>query len=104
MKTDGYNYTSPRQDTMSGALRMKNNRLEINDGSTWMRYHHGSVNIGLSPSTEKLLEWAKAKMEQEMEIAAIVAANPSLAEAAAELARANDEFETLVMLTKRYAP
>jgi hypothetical protein len=55
-------------------------RIEVYDGNSWVEMNTGHTLIGLTPEAESLLDWAKEKRTQEIQIEALSKSNPTIAD------------------------
>ena len=58
-----------------------NQNLEVYDGSTWITMNMGYVDIGLTQEAESLLDWAKQKRNEELDLETRMERHPGLKEA-----------------------
>ena len=63
-----------------GNLRFNttNQSMEVYDGSNWVTLQMGHVNVGLTPDAESLLDWARQKRNEEIELEALAETNPTI--------------------------
>ena len=74
------------------------NCLEVNDGSVWQQIHSAHPMIALSPDAETLLDWARAKRDEEWRIAAMAAKHPTVADALAAVQLAREKLQVVTAL------
>jgi hypothetical protein len=55
-----------------------NQGIEVYDGQTWMPLQMSQVTVGLNVEAESLLDWAKQKRKEELELAALAETNPTI--------------------------
>ena len=65
---------------MTGALAYDSStqQLKTYDGHTWMTIGGGSATVNLSPEAINIINWAKAKMNEEAELKALCDSNPTI--------------------------
>ena len=85
------------------------NCLEVNDGSIWKTLEMSYATVGLNAEAESLLDWAKAKMQEEQEIETLAKDHPAvriakenLNKVKEELANAEKQLKATVILSKEY--
>jgi len=74
------------------------NCLEINDGNSWQQLHSSHPMISLSSDAETLLDWARAKRDEEWRIAALAAKHPTVADALAAVQLAREKLQVVTAL------
>jgi hypothetical protein len=74
------------------------NCLEINDGNSWQSLHSSHPMISLSSDAETLLDWARAKRDEEWRIAAMAAKHPTVADALAAVELAKEKLQVVTAL------
>lgn len=67
-----------------GDVRVDQGKLMVFSGSYWEVYNSYTL-MSLSPETEKVINWAKRKMEEEQTIAKLMEEYPALLEAKLQL-------------------
>lgn len=53
-------------------------RFEVYDGNMWVAMAESHASIGLTPEAERLLDWARQKMMEELELESLAEKNESL--------------------------
>ena len=74
------------------------NCLEVNDGSVWQQIHSAHPMISLSSDAETLLDWARAKRDEEWRIAAMADKHPTVADALAAIQLAREKLQVVIAL------
>ena len=66
-----------------GELRFNPNTqtIEVYDGQTWRELQQGHVQVGMTPSADKAINWALKKMSEEEELEALAKEYPMLEDA-----------------------
>jgi len=55
--------------------------LEVYDGSTWITMNMGQVDVGLTHEAESLLDWARERRNEELDLKARMERHPGLKDA-----------------------
>ena len=63
---------------IQGMLRINGTDMQVFDGTTWMTMNTSYASVGLSPDAEALLDWAKKKRSEEIELEALAQTNPTI--------------------------
>jgi len=72
-------YVNPNiNNPIQGMLRINGTDTQVFDGTTWMTMNTSYASVGLSPDAEALLDWAKKKRNEEVELEALAEANPTI--------------------------
>ena len=74
------------------------NCLEINDGNSWQQLHSAHPMISLTSDAETLLDWARAKRDEEWRIAAIADKHSTVADALAAMQLAREKLQVVIAL------
>ena len=74
------------------------NCLEVNDGSVWQQIHSAHPMISLTSDAETLLDWARAKRDEEWRIAHLAAQHPTVADALAAVQLAKEKLQVVTAL------
>ena len=74
------------------------NNIEVNDGNSWQPIHSAHPMIALSSDAEFLLDWARAKRDEEWRIAAMAAKHPTVADALAAVELAREKLQVVTAL------
>lgn len=73
----------------AGMVRYLNNNLEIYDGSNWMIMQSSYPQVELSGDVQTVINWARAKMTEEVRVRELAAKHPSVADALTAVERAD---------------
>ena len=103
IQVSGGSYTNPYVSPGAqgaGMLRWNPtyNNIEVNDGNSWQQIHSAHPMITLTPDAEVLLDWARAKRDEEWRIAALAAKNPTVADALAAVQLAKEKLQVVTAL------
>lgn len=87
----------------SGMLRYNSNSssIEVYDGVTWLTLSTGYAQVGLDGPTLEAVQWARRKMEEEKRLAELAKQYPAVADAAAAVARAQEQLDIVTTLVQR---
>ncbi len=55
-----------------------NQNLEVYDGSTWIQIQSGYASVGLNAEAESLLDWARQKRDEELQIQTLAKSNVAI--------------------------
>ena len=86
-----------------GNLRFNttNQSMEVYDGNSWMTLQMGHVNVGLSAEAESLLDWAKQKRQEEIEIAALAETNATIRDLLNTIKQKQEQISIVRTLIKK---
>jgi hypothetical protein len=74
------------------------NCLEVNDGNSWQPIHSAHPMISLTSDAETLLDWARAKRDEEWRIAAMADKHSTVADALAAMQLAREKLQVVIAL------
>ena len=63
---------------MQGMIRINGTDMQVFDGVGWTTMNTSYASVGLSPDAEALLDWARKKRDEEMELEALAQTNPTI--------------------------
>ena len=81
-----------------GDVRFNRRHFEVWNGNTWEQLPSVSVSIGLNSDTMKILEWAHGQMQKQADRKNEADKHPMLAQALADLERAEERYEIIKAL------
>ena len=94
-------------NTMSGYMgvgdvRFNSNsqNLEVYDGQLWRELNMTHASIGLTTEAESLLDWARDKRNQEMQIEALSKSNPTIADLVEQKKNLDHKIKMVQILIK----
>jgi hypothetical protein len=76
-----------------------NQNMEVFDGSNWIMLNMDYVSVGLNGEAESLLDWARKKRDEEMEIQALAQTNPAVKNALEAVERAKEQLKIIKELS-----
>lgn len=83
---------------MQGMVRIHNNDMQVFNGSMWLSVASAHAVVQLNSTTQKIIKWAEAKMNQEAEYAALAITHPSVAFALQAVDQSRQELDLIVQL------
>jgi hypothetical protein len=86
---------------MQGMLRINGTDTQVFDGITWMTMNTSYASIGLSSDAESLLDWARKKRDEEIEIDLLAAANPTIKNLLDQIKEKEDQIRMVMLLIKK---
>jgi hypothetical protein len=78
-----------------------NQSMEVYDGNSWMHLQMGHVNVGLTLEAELILDWAKKKRDEEIQIDLLAAANPTVKNLLEQIKEKEDQIQMVMTLIKK---
>jgi len=78
-----------------------NQTMEVYDGMSWITLQMGHVNVGLSADAESILDWARKKRDEEIEIDLLAAANPTIKNLLEQIKEKEDQIQMVITLIKK---
>jgi multidrug resistance efflux pump len=79
-----------------------NYNIEVYDGSIWKELVSNYADISLTREAEVLLDWAKAKMAEEMEYQQLSEEHPAVQIALENLKKAKAQLDATIILSKEH--
>ena len=86
---------------IQGMIRISGSDLQVFDGSTWMTVNTSYASIGLSSDAESLLDWARKKRDEEMELAALAETNPTIKDLLDTIKQKEEQIQIVRTLIKQ---
>ena len=96
-------YNAPYIDTTrpsAGLVRYQGGNFEVFDGSSWLPMASGYPMIELDGVTQEAVAWVKRKMVEEKRLEELIKKHPSVADAAAALAHAQEQLDIVTALVQ----
>jgi hypothetical protein len=86
-----------------GNLRFNttNQSIEVYDGSIWMTLQMGHVNVGLNAEAESLLDWARYKRQEELELEALASTNSTIKDLLNTIKQKQEQISIVRTLIKK---
>ena len=77
-----------------------NQNIEVYDGSTWIILSAHHANISLSDETVSLLEWARKKRDEELEMERLAQTNSTIKDLVTQLKEKQEQIHVVKTLLK----
>ena len=87
---------------MQGMIRVWGTDMQVFDGSGWTNIQSSYATVELDGNTQRLLDWAKSKMEEEHELQQLSKENAAVQIALDNLKRAQEQLDVTIILSKEY--
>lgn len=76
------------------------NNIEVFDGSSWIAMYSGSVTIGLDSEATTLLEWARKKRNEELELERLAETSPAIKDLVTQIKDKEEQIKIVQTLIK----
>ena len=76
------------------------NNVEVYDGQVWKELSNGYASVTLTAEAEALLDWARIKRDEELQLETLAREHPAVKAAYEALKRAEDQLKTTIILSK----
>ena len=76
-----------------------NQNIEIYDGANWIQMQSGYATISMTPEAESLLDWARQKRQEEMELNELAKTNPTIADLQKQIKEKKEQIDIVRALT-----
>lgn len=73
--------------------------VEIYDGNGWVPMQSGYANISMTSEAESLLDWARQKRAEEMELNELAKTNPTIADLQKQIKEKKEQIDIVRALT-----
>ena len=87
--------------TSAGMVRYNNNNFEVYDGIHWIIMSSGMVQVSLDGVTLESLQWVRRKMTEEKRLEELAKTHPSVADAIAAAAQAQEQVAIVAALVQQ---
>ena len=87
---------------MQGMIRVWGTDMQVFDGSGWTNIQSSYATVELDGNTQRLLDWARSKMEEEHELQQLSRENPAVQIALDNLKRAQEQLDVTIILSKEH--
>jgi len=78
-----------------------NQNMEVYDGNGWILLQMDQVSVGLNHEAESILDWARKKRDEEIEIDLLAAANPTIKNLLEQIKEKEDQIQMVMTLIKK---
>jgi hypothetical protein len=86
---------------VQGMIRINGTDMQVLEGVGWTTMNTSYASVGLSPDAEVLLDWAKKKRDEEIEIDLLAAANPTIKNLLEQIKEKEDQIQMVMTLIKK---
>ena len=101
--TGGSTYISSHSNGQ-GISNMRYNtstqNVEVYDGNSWLILSMGYPSIGLTSDAEHILDWAKKKQAEEVELELLAQSNPAIKDLVNQLKEKKEQIKMVITLLK----
>jgi len=97
-----YNTISGTGNNLLGQVRYNGSsqNLEVYDGTSWLTLTSSYPTIELQPHIQAVVTWAQIKMAEESRLKELAAKHPSVADALAAVAKAEEQVKIVAALVE----
>jgi len=78
-----------------------NQNMEVYDGNGWILLQMGHVNVGLNADAESILDWAKKKRDEELELESLAETNPTIKDLMETIKQKQEQISIVKALIKK---
>ena len=75
-------------------------RFEVYDGHMWVAMSESHASVGLTPEAERLLDWARQKMMEELELEALAEKNPTIKDLVDQIKETQNKIKVVQTLIR----
>jgi hypothetical protein len=94
-------YITPNANNpIQGMIRINNSELEVFNGTSWQILNTSYATVSLDPDAQAILEWARKKRDEEIEIDLLSAANPTIKNLLEQIKEKEDQLQMVMTLIK----
>jgi hypothetical protein len=95
-------YNNNSGNSLVGQMRYNgsNQNIEVYDGNSWLMMNSNYPTIELNGDVQMVLNWARIKMSEEARIKELAAKHPSVADALAAVAKAEEQVKIVAALVE----
>jgi len=86
---------------IQGMIRISGSDLQVFDGASWIVMNTSYATVGLTGEAESLLDWARKKRDEEIEIDLLAAANPTIKNLLEQIKEKEDQIQMVMNLIKK---
>jgi len=99
--TNYINNYSGAQGVGNIRFNTSNQTMEVYDGMAWLTLQMGHVNVGLNAEAESLLDWARQKRNEEIELEALAQTNPTIKDLVNTIKQKQEQISIVKTLIKK---
>ncbi len=85
----------------AGMVRYNGNNFEVYDGNSWIIIPSGDAQVSLDGVTLESLQWVRRKMTEEKRLEELAKSYPSVADAVAAVAQAQEQVAIVAALVQQ---
>ena len=74
--------------------------IKVYDGSSWQTLHGGFATVQMTYEAESLLEWARKKRDQEIELQSLAETNPTIKDLVNAMQESVSDYEHKIAMIK----
>lgn len=86
---------------MQGMIRVWGTDMQVFDGTTWVLMNTSYSSVGLTPDAESLLDWARQKRQEELELKALANSNPTIKDLIETIKQKQEQITIVRSLIKK---
>ena len=86
---------------IQGMMRISGSELQVFDGASWIVMNTSYATVGLTGEAESLLDWAKQKRQEEMELEALASTNPTVRDLLNTIKQKQEQIQIVRTLIKQ---
>jgi hypothetical protein len=86
---------------IQGMLRVNGTDMQVFDVNAWTTMNTSYASVGLSSDAETLLDWARKKRDEEIEIDLLAAVNPTIKNLLDQIKEKEDQIRMVMFLIKK---
>jgi len=95
-------YINPNTNNpIQGMMRISGSELQVFDGSSWIVMNTSYATVGLTGEAESLLDWAKQKRQEELELEMLAENNPVIKDLLDTIKQKREQIEMVRILIKK---
>ena len=95
-------YINPNTNNpIQGMMRISGSDLQVFDGSSWIVMNTSYATVGLTGEAESLLDWAKQKRQEELELEMLAENNPVIKDLLDTIKQKREQIEMVRILIKK---
>lgn len=84
-----------------GMIRISGSDMQVFDGSNWLMMNTSYASVGLTGEAESLLDWARQKRQEELELKELAETNSIIKDLLNSIKQKQDQLEMVKILIKK---
>jgi hypothetical protein len=85
---------------MQGMMRINGTDIQVFDGNSWLNLSTSYATVGLDSETQNLLNWARSKQKQEIDLLELATKNEAVRIALENVKKAQDQLTITAHLSR----